>query len=66
MLDFIKKLFEPKIGTSRWLKKASRADVLAFREALQAIFMDPKRDDTLREQIYRYLPYLDKVISKKK
>lgn len=66
MLGFIKKLFEPKIGTSRWIRKASKADILALRDALQAVFMDPKRDDVLREQIHRYLHYLDKVIAKKK
>ena len=65
MLGFFKQLFEPKIGTSRWFKKATRTDILAYRDALQAIFMDPNQDMALREQIHRYLPYLDKLISRK-
>ena len=66
MLEFIKKFFEPPIGSGRWLKNASKVDVMAYRDALQAIFMDPNRNTALREQIHRYLPYLDKVIAKKK
>lgn len=66
MLSFLCKLFQPKIGTDRWFKSATKKDVIAYRKTLQEIFMDPHQDKTLREQIHRYLPYLDKVISEKK
>ncbi len=66
MLNFIKKLFAPQIGSNRWLNKATKADVQAYRDALQAVFRDPNRDMALREEIHRYLPYLNKLIAKKK
>lgn len=66
MRGFMKKLFAPRISSEKWFKKASRADVEALRDSLHAIFMDPTRDQKLREQIHRYLDYLDKVINKKR
>ena len=63
MLKFIKALFEPKVGSDRWLRIASKDDIMKYWDALSKIVRDPNADMDERIHIRDHvIPYLRKVV----